>query len=97
MARKLATYRHRRLADSRGLGWRNTGNGTMRTPRTSGMFTSGLTGYTSMSAWETSARVCWLLLVLRPMEGKKFVGLLDGERESRLSWKELLLDNEAWT
>ncbi len=41
----------------KGPGWRNTGNGTSGTPRANGMSTSGLTGCTSMSAWETSARV----------------------------------------
>ena len=60
--------------------------------RASAMFTSGLTGYTSMSAWETSVHACLLLLEPTPDGRKELVGLLDGERESRLSWKELLLD-----
>ena len=63
-----------------------------RTPRASAMFTSGLTGCTSMSAWETSVHACLLLLEPAPDGRKELVGLLDGERESRLSWKELLLD-----
>ncbi len=41
-------------------------------------------------------RPCMLVIV--GAEGKKeLVGLLDGERDSRLSWKELLLGSEAWT
>ena len=40
----------------------------------------------------TKERPCMLLLIGRAPEGRKeLVGLLDGERESKLSWKELLL------
>ncbi len=41
----------------------------------------------------TDDRPCMLVIVGTTPEGKKeLVGLLDGERESKLSWKELLLD-----
>ena len=41
----------------------------------------------------TKDRPCMLVLIGTTPEGKKeLVGLLDGERESKLSWKELLLD-----
>lgn len=41
----------------------------------------------------TSARPCMLVVMGTTPEGRKeLVGLLDGERESKLSWKELLLD-----
>jgi transposase-like protein len=41
----------------------------------------------------TAERPCMLVLIGATPEGKKeLVGLLDGERESKLSWKELLLD-----
>ncbi len=41
----------------------------------------------------TNDRPCMLVLIGTTPEGKKeLVGLLDGERESKLSWKELLLD-----
>ncbi len=43
-------------------------------------------------------RPCMLVIIgVTPDGRKELVGLLDAERESRLSWKELLLDNEAWT
>ncbi len=42
-----------------------------------------------------SERPCMLVIIGVAPEGKKeLVGLLDGDRESRLSWKELLLDIE---
>ncbi|HLE55596.1 MAG TPA: IS256 family transposase [Rhodothermia bacterium] len=41
----------------------------------------------------TDDRPCMLVIMGTTPEGKKeLVGLLDGERESKLSWKELLLD-----
>lgn len=41
----------------------------------------------------TPERPCLLVLIGATKEGKKeLVGILDGERESKLSWKELLLD-----
>ena len=41
----------------------------------------------------TSDRPCMLVLMGATAEGKKeLIGLIDGERESALSWKELLLD-----
>jgi putative transposase len=41
----------------------------------------------------TPERPCMLVLIGATPEGdKEFVGLLDGERESKISWKELLLD-----
>jgi putative transposase len=41
----------------------------------------------------TTERPCMLVLIGATPEGKKeLIGLLDGERESKLSWKDLLLD-----
>ena len=41
----------------------------------------------------TSERPCMLVVMGATAEGKKeLVGLLDGQRESKISWKELLLD-----
>jgi len=41
----------------------------------------------------TKERPCMLVIMGATPEGKKeLVGLLDGERESKISWKELLLD-----
>ncbi len=41
----------------------------------------------------TSDRPCMLVIMGATQEGKKeLIGLLDGERESKISWKELLLD-----